>query len=53
MDYKITDGRLIEFTPQNDSTELLIPESLQKEITIYDFALPTLEETLAFVKENY
>jgi len=29
------------------STELLIPESLQKEITIYDFALPTLEEIKA------
>lgn len=29
------------------STELLIPESLQKEITIYDFALPTLEEITA------
>ena len=26
------------------STELLIPEALQKEITIYDFPLPTLEE---------
>ncbi len=26
------------------SPELLIPESLQKEITIYDFPLPTLEE---------
>ena len=29
------------------STELLIPESLQKEITIFDFALPTLEEIKA------
>ncbi len=26
------------------STELLIPEALQKEITIFDFPLPTLEE---------
>ena len=26
------------------STELIIPESLQKEITIYDYPLPTLEE---------
>ena len=29
------------------STELLIPEPLQKEITIYDFPLPTLEEIKA------
>ena len=31
------------------STELLIPESLQKEITIFEFALPTLDE----IKEKF
>ena len=38
------------------SPELLIPESLQKEITIYDFPLPTLEEIRAklesMIKQN-